>query len=482
MKKCSFCSQKNSDTANFCIKCGAALQKTEKKKKSKKMIISLSIAAVLLVVAMITAFFVHNVPAASIPKNKAIVMDYLEQKYPDDKFKIERIEGVYGDYEIIERFLGITDTWECTVTSDKTGNDSFIVYISTKGEVTGDDYWRLKYADEIVDIFEASLDYYLGQGNYVYDREYLFSYDVSHSTEPLDAEGFLTESVLSKVKLIVSSGFDSSDETKICNDIINNIKAQFNQLQDSFSIDVYFDKADDVDIPDEYSDNYISLNYWEKCLSISVLPNGEVKYEWIYNSERNKEFNTKTPFLNGKTPVISINGYAFTVPTVKPGDIIKNTKYRNLEDGINKLEYGQKSPKFTLRDDLNHSGGISVIAINDAQDKRGFEDCKIYYICIGAYDADSLIDFAGCSIDGLYIGDVVDEQTLIEHFGAYETKEEKNYIIYTFIDGTASVYDNENSNPNKYLRISLTENNEIIRIEYCFNDTELDVNKSEYND
>lgn len=480
MKICSFCNQKNSDTANFCVKCGASFEKAEKKRKSKKMIISLSIAAVLLVVAMITAFFVHNVPVASIPKNKVIVMDYLEQKYPDDKFKIERIEGVYGDYEIIERFLRITDTWKCTVTSDKTGDESFIVYISTKGEVSGDDYWRLKYADEIVDIFETSLDYYLGQGNYVYDKEYFFSYDVSHSTEPLDAEGFLIESVLNMVNLIVSSDFDSSDETKICNDIINNIKAQFNQLQDSFSIDIYFDKADDADIPDEYSDNYISLNYWEKCLSIWVLPNGEVNYEWIYNTENNKDFNTKTPFLNGKKPVISIDGYSFTLENTTPADIIKNTKY-DSEKNIPELEYNHKSRKITLRDDLHHIGGISVSTINNSQDKLGFEDCKIYYICIGAYDEDSLIDFAGCSIDGLYIGDVVDEQMLIEHFGAYETKEEKDYIIYTFIDGTASVYDNENLEPNKYLRISLTKENEIIRIEYCFNSTELDINNTEYN-
>lgn len=467
MKFCKVCNQQNSDTANFCIRCGASFEKIEKNQKNtRKLIISIIAIVAALLIAGIALIYTH-MPASSIPKNKAIVMNYLEEKYPDDEFEIKSVEGIYGEYAIFEPIFQYTDDWECHVVSNRTGEEEFLVEISTDGRIYGDNYGLLKYKDEINDMFERSIDYYFGEGNSVFEL-ILCDHYFDDSTTDIGAKKHIENGMLVGVIVFVSSDFRADDEAKICNDIEKNYASQFNisfDEIDDFWLKVYFDRADDIRIPNEYCDEYIGLNYWEKSLSCDIPV---FDWEWEYNENANKEFKTKTPFLNGKVPVISIDGYAFTLGEATPEDIRKNTRFDRMAEYQNRsiVDPNQTDSLMLFTSD-DYAYDISLDVRNNSIESMKLLNCGIYEITIGDWENYEM--YSDCSFDGLFIGETVDEQTLIEHFGEYETITKSDWgSKYMFIDGTASAYDNIHTYPNKYLCVSLTNDNRIDTISYGF--------------
>lgn len=468
MKVCKNCRQFNADTANFCIYCGTALNKESNKGRNKKIIISAVSIFLIVLIVSVALFLKFGIHKPSTYRNISLAEEYITQKYPDDEFEFVNYHGDYDNYDLLGPITGNANHYVCEFTSDKTGDDRTYVCIEKNGEIICDNYWKYKYKDEITELFENAMDSYFGQNNYVYEKESLFTYANDYGKTDLGAQGYAKSIAFNYIYVIVNSDFNAYDEKQIENDIRNNMEAFFDDSAIVYT-KIFFDRNDDLAIPDEFDSDYTKSDCWEKSLYIHKSLSNPLECEWEENSIYNPEIKTTSPFLNGKTPEIMIDGYVFTLGSTTPKDIMKNTKYSSMP---NSWQYRQE----VLPDDIfefvelckkgSSSPAIDIEAKNTSSNKQNGLNCEIYQIGIESTER-TVDNFKDISIDGLFIGDTVNEEILVQHFGIYETTSDLDgCTTYRFIDGTAPIYDNMSHSPDKYLDITLNENNVFIKFEY----------------
>ncbi len=430
------------------------------KKKNKLLVAALVIVTIVILNVIIAVVYRPIGPALIIDAYLKCgkVEKRFEDTYKDDDFRLLYCSINREDVSFLP---GAPYGYTYVFKSKKCDNEEFFAVTDFKIKNIADNYLDVRYKNKINTLIENSIDSYFGKGHYSY---YLYEAGNDHIFYSTHIEKpdiyFYIEHAYASINIIVDSSFKTEEQTKIENEIINNVNSTFDTESTDLDICIIFDKKDEIDIPNkkvltstEFSDYRNKLYAWDKELYIQIeqLKGSEysvLKQEWIINDKETFHYKTKNEFLNGAKATATIKGYKFSLDgSITLNELLSETDcvlYTGYVDGHKDAKDFNPNVVSTeeLLDKNNTEPRIIIKVVNKTKNNTEVENGSIYAITIGDMHKVEAEAFKNCYVCGLEIGNTTNEQDLVNMFGPYEEKKINDYgdITYHFVDGTLIGY------------------------------------------